>query len=91
MIDVNPTDSDSMRELRRIGPIAQALFTVVFAVAACILALVLMGSSAIPAAPVPASVPQKLAAAPTTASDGVGGLPGLSSTDVQPEPLPPTF
>ena len=72
MIDVTPPDSDSMRELRRIGPIAQALFTVAFAVAACVLALVLMGSTAAPApAPTPAPAldptPMLLTAAPQRA------------------------
>ena len=89
MTDVTPTDSDSMRELRRIGPIAQALFTVAFAVAACILALVLMGSTAAPT--VLAPEPQQLASAPTAAGDGVPVPSSISNIDVLPEPQPPTF
>ena len=91
MIDVTPTDSDSMRDLRRIGPIAQALFTVAFAIAACALALVLMGSTAAPAPHDSAPARQPLLTAPTSTHEGVFVPSGISSADIQPEALPPTF
>jgi hypothetical protein len=72
MIDVTPTESDSLRELRRIGPLVQALFTVAIAIAACTVALVWIGPASAPtpaATPAPA-LPQQLAAGPKRAQDG---------------------
>ena len=91
MTDVNPIESDSMRELRRIGPIAQAIFTLAFAIAACAVAVVLMGSTAAPLSTDLAPTLQQLAAAPTILYDRVLMPSGMSSADIQPEALPPTF
>lgn len=92
MTDVNPIESDSMRELRRIGPIAQALFTLAFAVAACAVAVVLMGSTAAPVSFDLAPALQQLAAAPLIAHDRLAMTDGMSSTaEVPPETLPPSF
>ena len=83
------TDSDNMRGPRRIGPIAQEMFTMAFAIAACVVVLVLIALA--PAATGPASAPQQLAAAPTSVLDGVFVPPAISSADTQPETLPSTF
>ena len=91
MTDVNPIESDSMRELRCIGPIAQAIFTLAFAIAACAVAVVLMGSTATPVSSDLAPKLQQLAAAPTVAPDGSFVPSAISSVDSQPEALPPTF
>ena len=91
MIDVTPTDSDSPRDRRRIGPIAQEMLTVVFAIAAWAVVLLLMAPAPAAAATGPASAPQQLAAAPTTVRDGVFVPSAISSADLQPEALPPTF
>ena len=94
MTDVNPIESDSMRELRRIGPIAQAVFTLAFAVAACAVAVVLMGSTAAVVTTDAAPVLQQLAAAPTLTPGGLVVSPAVSSADSadsQPETLAPTF
>lgn len=91
MTDVNPIESDSMRELRRIGPIAQAVFTLAFAVAACAVAVVLMGSTAASESTDLAPALQQLAAAPTLTPEGIFAPSAISSADIQPEALPPTF
>ena len=91
MTDVNPIESDSMRELRRIGPIAQAVFTLAFAVAACAVAVVLMGSTAASESTDLAPALQQLAAAPTPTPEGIFVPSEISSADIQPEALPPTF
>ena len=82
------TDSDSPRDPRRIGPIAQEMLTMAFAIAACVVVLVLIALA--PAATGPASAPQQLAA-PTSVLDGVFVPPAISSADIQPETLAPTF
>ena len=91
MTDVNPVESDSLRELRRIGPIAQAMFTLAFAIAACAVAVVLMGSSPAPVLTDLTPVLQQLAAAPTITREGVFVPSSLSSAELQSEALPPTF
>lgn len=91
MTDVNPIKSDSMRELRRIGPIAQAVFTLAFAVAACAVAVVLMGSTAASVSIDLAPALQQLAAAPALTPEGTFTPSAISSADIQPEALPPTF
>ena len=91
MTNTNPIESDSLRELRRIGPIAQAMFTLAFAIAACAAAVVLMGSTAAPVSTDLAPALQQLAAAPTIRPDGFFVPSGISSADIQPEALPPTF
>ena len=91
MIDLSPTESDSMRELRRIGPLVQTLFTVVLAVAACTVAVVSMGPAPAPAvsATGPALAPQQLAAGPTSAQDGAL-VPGITqAAAVKAEALSP--
>ena len=90
MLDVTPTDSDSPRDRRRIGPIAQEMLTVAFAIAAWAVVLLLMAPAPAAAATGPASAPQQLAA-PTTVRDGVFVPSAISSADLQPEALPPTF
>jgi len=91
MIDLTPTESDSMRELRRIGPLVQALFTVVFAVAACTVALVSMGPAPAPApSPTgPAIAPQHLTAGQTAAQDGAFFPAVIQAADVKAEAQPP--
>lgn len=84
MSDVTPNDSDSMRDLRRFGPIAQALFTVVFAIVACVVALFLMGSTPIPSVLGPAPAVQHLAAAPETLRDALAVPSSFSNTDIHP-------
>ena len=91
MTDVNPIESDSLREWRRIGPIAQAVFTLAFAVAACAVAVVLMGSTAASESTDLAPALQQLAAAPTLTPEGIFVPSAISSADIQPEALPPTF
>ena len=83
------TDSDSPHDRRRIGPIAQEMITMAFAVVACVVVLVLIALA--PAATGPASAPQQPAAAPTSVLDGVFVPPAISSADIQPETLAPTF
>ena len=86
MINV-PTDSDNLRDLHRIGPIAQEMLTMAFAIAACAVALVLIAFAPVPV-PVPigpASAPQQLVDAPTAVRDGVLSPSVSSSADIQPE------
>ena len=92
MINVIPTDSDSMHDARRIGPIAQEMLTMAFAIAACAVVLVLMAFAPVPVPIGPASAPQQVVVdAPTAVRDGVLSPSVISSADIQPEALPPTF